>query len=95
VQAITPRELDIVVERLVLGEAQRFDLVIGTNVFVYYSPFEQALAAANVAAMLRPGGVLLSNTDIIPTSPMTSTVGYKPITYSDRQNDHIFSYQRE
>jgi predicted TPR repeat methyltransferase len=84
-----------VVERLVLDDDRRFDLMIGTNVFVYYSPFEQGLAAANVASMLKPGGVLLSNNDIVVTAPMKSAVGYLPIAYSDRQNDHVFSYQRE
>ena len=93
--AVTPHALDIVAERLVLDEADRFDLVVGTNVFVYYGPFEQGLAAANIAAMLRSGGVLLSNNDLPTPPPIKPTVGYLPITYSDRQNDHVFSYQRQ
>ena len=95
VLAVTPQALDIVAERLVLEEAERFDLVVGTNVFVYYGPFEQGLAAANIAAMLRSGGVLLSNNDVPTPPPMKPAVGYLPVTYSDRQNDHVFSYQRQ
>ncbi len=95
VLAVTPQALDIVAERLVLDEAERFDLVVGTNVFVYYGPFEQGLAAANIAAMLRSGGVLLSNNDVPAPPPMKPTVGYLPVAYSDRQNDHVFSYQRQ
>ena len=38
-----------------------FDLVIATNVFVYYDVLEQALAMANVEAMLKPGAFLLAN----------------------------------
>jgi hypothetical protein len=95
VEAVTPLTIDIVSERLMLTDDARFDLVIGTNVFVYYDPFEQALAAANVAAMLRPGGLLLSNNDLFVTAPMNSTVGHLPVIYSDRQNDSVFVYQRQ
>jgi len=62
---LEPSDLDIVIERLVLPEARRFDLIVATNILVYYSPFEKALALANVAAMLRAGGLLLSN-DVLP-----------------------------
>ena len=61
VRLITPRELNIVLERLRLSDAERFDLIIATNVLVYYGRFEQALAVANIASMLRPGGYLLTN----------------------------------
>jgi len=95
VLSVTPVNLDVITERVSLQDGERFDLVIGTNVFVYYDPFEQALAAANVAAMLRPGGVLLSNNDIYVTTPMKPTVGHLPVSYSDRQHDNVFSYQRQ
>jgi hypothetical protein len=61
VTLITPRELNVVLERLRLSDTDRFDLVIATNVLVYYGRFEQALALANIASMLRPGGFLLTN----------------------------------
>ena len=51
-------DVNIVTDRL---DGQAFDLVIATNVFIYYDVFEQALAMSNVAAMLRPGGFLLAN----------------------------------
>ena len=95
VSIIDPVRADIVTSRLVVSDDDRFDLVIASNVFVYYAPFEQALAAANVAAMLRPGGILLSNNDIPVIAPMKSSVGYLTVKYSDRQNDQIFSYQRQ
>jgi len=95
VSIIDPVHADIVTSRLVVPDDERFDLVIATNVFVYYAPFEQALAAANVAAMLRPGGVFLSNNDVPVIAPMKSSVGYLAVKYSDRQNDQIFSYQRQ
>jgi hypothetical protein len=96
VQSIVSRDVNIVVERLEpMPTAERFDLVVATNIFVYYDPFEQALAVANIANMLRPGGVLLSNTLIVPTPPMRSSAAHAVITYSDRQYDHMFWYQRE
>ena len=56
-----PVDLDIVLERLNLPAADRFDLIVGTNIFVYYDAFEQALALENAGAMLKPGGLLLTN----------------------------------
>ena len=96
VQSIVPRDVNIVVERLEpMAPAERFDLVVATNIFVYYDPFEQALAVANVASMLRPAGVLLANTLVPLTPPMRSSAAHAVITYSDRQYDHMFWYQRE
>jgi chemotaxis methyl-accepting protein methylase len=42
-------------------DAEPFDLVIATNVFIYYDVLDQALALSNVEAMLKPGGFLLAN----------------------------------
>jgi hypothetical protein len=58
VQRMSVLNANIVTERL---DAEAFDLVVATNVFIYYDTFEQALAMANVAAMLKPGGFLLAN----------------------------------
>jgi hypothetical protein len=61
VLACEPVDLDIVLERLNLSEGERFDLIVGTNIFVYYDAFEQMLALENAGAMLKPGGLLLTN----------------------------------
>jgi SAM-dependent methyltransferase len=68
VLACEPADLNVVLERLNLAAEDRFDVVVATNIFVYYSPFEQALALENVGAMLKPGGVLLTN-DRLPELP--------------------------
>jgi len=68
VLACEPVDLDIILERLNLASSERFDLVVATNVFVYYDAFEQALALENVSAMLKPGGLLLTN-DRLPEIP--------------------------
>lgn len=65
VRACEPVDLDIIVQRLTLAPQDRFDLIVATNIFVYYDAFEQGLALENVAAMLKPGGLLLTN-DRVP-----------------------------
>lgn len=94
---ITPEDVNIVLQRQELSPGQAFDLVIATNIFVYYDVFEQSLALANVAHMLRVGGLLLSNNALLelPASGVRS-VDYETVVYSDRPNDgdHIVWYQR-
>lgn len=98
VRSIVAQDLNIVLERLEPPDAEdRFDLIIATNILVYYDPFEQALAVANVAKMLRPRGVFLSNNAVFPTPPMDSSVSFITVAYSGRPNDGdtIFWYRRE
>jgi hypothetical protein len=61
VLAVHPVDLNIVLERIPLAEADRFDLLVGTNIFIYYDAFERSLALENAGAMLKRGGLLLSN----------------------------------
>lgn len=68
VLACEPVDLNIVLERLNLAAADRFDLIVGTNIFLYYDAFEQTLALENAGAMLKPGGLLLTN-DQLPEAP--------------------------
>jgi hypothetical protein len=49
VQRLSVADVNIVTQRL---DGEAFDLVIATNVFVYYDVFEQALALANIDAMM-------------------------------------------
>jgi len=88
VRTIRPLEASIVSDRIDLPEGDRFDLVVATNVLLYYDTFEQALALDAVAAMLRPGGVLLTNDAVleVPEIPMRSQ-GYVTVAFSDRQGD--------
>lgn len=86
-------DLNIVVQRLA---DRRFDLVVATNVFVYYDTLDQVLALANVEAMLRPGGILLSNNALLelPSSRLRSA-GYVTVQYSNRPDDgdHVVWYR--
>ena len=97
VSAVTPQNVNIVLQRLDLAAGNEFDLIIATNILVYYDVFEQSLALANIERMLKPGGFLLSNNALLelPGSKMHS-IGYETVAYSDRPNDgdHIVWYQR-
>ncbi len=96
VRSVVPLDLNIVLERLEpLADDQRFDLVIATNVFVYYESFEQVLALVNIGRMLRPGGVLLSNQAVPAVPPLAPPVGNAAVTFSDRQFDYVFWYRRQ
>lgn len=97
VARIAVRDVNIVLQRPEPREGEGTDLVIATNVLVYYDVFEQALALANIARVLKPGGFLLSNNAVLelPGSLLRS-VGYKTTVYSDREadGDHIVWYRR-
>jgi len=58
VKRLSVLNVNMVTDRL---DAEPFDLVIATNVFIYYDVLDQTLALANVEAMLKPGGFLLAN----------------------------------
>jgi SAM-dependent methyltransferase len=93
VLSVTPQDLNIVLQRLApLAANEQFDLVIATNILVYYDDFEQALALANVWKMLRPGGLFLVNSP----SKLISSAGYTDVRYSQQSNgaDRVFWYQK-
>ena len=97
VMSITPRDLNIVLQRLEpLAANQRFDIIIATNMLLYYDVFEQSLALTNIARMLRPGGWFLTNNSVagLPANPM-SAAGQTDLVYSSRANssDTVFWYQ--
>lgn len=97
VRQVTPLDMNIVYQRLALSPEQAFDLVIGTNIFVYYGAFEQSLARANIAAMLKPGGYLISNDKLPDTVPSGLTdVLDTPVVSSVEPlvSDVVFCYQR-
>ena len=101
---VTGAELNIVLQRLQGSEATSgFDLVVATNVLVYYDPFEQALAVSNMASMLRSGGLLMTNQPVpVPTACALSPVLIMSVSFgrvesdtgSHEQGDSIFVYRK-
>ena len=99
VSSLDVRDMNIVLERLSpSADEERFDLIVATNILVYYSVFEQSLALANLASMLRPGGLLLSNNVLVelPTTPLHA-VGDTRVIYSEHPDDtdDIVWYRRQ
>ena len=68
VRRLSVADLNIVTQRI---DGEAFDLVIATNVFIYYDVLEQALAMTNVEAMLKPGAFLLANVAAPPVRALT------------------------
>jgi hypothetical protein len=93
---LTAVAFDIVYQRLTLSGAERFDLVVATNVLLYYDRFEQGLAASGIHALLRPGGLLLTNTQIddVPAFPLRRVQRTRHV-FSDRPGDgeFLFAYR--
>jgi SAM-dependent methyltransferase len=93
--SLVPFDLDIVVEHLNPAAGERpFDLIVATNVLLYYDAFEQALALRNISAMLRPGGYLLTNTPVSPPPPFNAEALQSAfVSFDDQHNgDNLFAY---
>jgi SAM-dependent methyltransferase len=93
-----PVDLNIVFEQFDPSATKRFDLIIATNVFLYYDTLEQALALQNISTLLKPGGFFLTNDWLpsLPQIPMRS-MGYTPVRYGEggEWGDNIFWWQRQ
>ena len=97
VRAVVPEDANIVLQRPdPLPGDERFDLVIATNILIYYDVFEQSLALANISRMLAPGGLLLTNNPVfeLPAIPVRATGGTK-VTYMNGAGDGVVWYQRD
>jgi hypothetical protein len=99
VLSVAPADLNVVLQRLEPQAVdERFDLIIATNILVYYDVFEQSLALANVARMLRPGALFLTNTPAftVPSIPI-GLVGDTDVLYSKRDSsrERVFWYRKQ
>jgi len=95
VRRITALDTNIVFQHPALAAHEGFDLIIGTNIFIYFGEFEQSLACLNMGLMLNPGGYILSN-DKLPASAADglgdSLVTMQTVARSPDRTDFIFSY---
>jgi hypothetical protein len=90
---ITPVDFNVVTEK---WTGRPFDLVLATNVFVYYDRLDQALAFAGIEAMLRTGGFFITNNVVVePPSSRLRSVGLTTVHHSADKLDHVFWYRRE
>src|SRR6266581_5959722 len=94
---ITPLDLNIVAQRMDIEEGQGFDLVVATNILVYYDRFQQALAMASIARMMNPGGIFLAN-NALPAQHVESLeyLGRRTVVYATDHSygDDVVAYRR-
>jgi hypothetical protein len=95
VALMDPQPINVVLQRTALPPQQQYDLVIATNILIYYDAFEQALALSNIDAMLASGGVFLTN-DLSRDFPGTRLrpLGIARVEYSSRHADQVQIYSR-
>ena len=73
---------------------------VATNVLAYYDVFEQSLALANIARMLRPGGLFVTNNGVFELPPVPlewkgfTDVAYMQVPDVGETIDRLFWYQR-
>jgi len=96
---ITPVDMNVVFQHLDETDAdQEFDLIIATNIFIYYGAFEQSLARANLSALLKPGGFALSNDMLADKVPGQLREVHRTnieVRSDPRIIEHVYCYQRE
>jgi hypothetical protein len=81
---LEPASLNVVTQYA----SERFDLIVATNIFVYYDEFERALASLNIASMLADGGVLLANSGLPECQALRlHSTGRLDVSYSNQLND--------
>lgn len=96
VMRITPVDMNVVYQTLPLPPQQQFDLVIGTNIFVYYGGLEQALARANLATMIKPGGFLLTNEILPDTAPSKLANSLQTsVLVGQGDTEYVYGYVRQ
>jgi hypothetical protein len=95
VTRITPVDTNIVFQHLA---TKKFDLIIGTNIFIYYDAFQQSLARVNLASMLNSGGMVLTNdmlADKVPSHLNEVQRTDINVMGNGAISDHMFCYKRE
>ena len=98
VKRVTPVDMNVVFQTVALPPDKQFDLVIGTNIFVYYDSLDQSLARANLGTMIKPGGYLLTNEALPSKAPSNLTDSLKTsvlITNDPPLTDYMYSYVRQ
>ncbi len=96
---VTPVDMNIVFQHLSATDPdQKFDLIVGTNIFIYYAAFEQSLARVNLAAMLTPGGFALTNDLLDDKATSHLEEAHRTIIEISSQPqvfDRIYCYRRQ
>jgi hypothetical protein len=98
VRRVTALDMNIVYQHLQPGAQPGFDLIIGTNIFVYFNAFEQSLARVNMSLMLNPGGFVLSNDKLpgtVPAGLADSLTTTQIVARDPDMTELMFCYQKK
>jgi len=96
--SIVPLDLNVVAQTLDLEGGEGFDLVVATNILVYYDVFQQSLAMNNIAHMMNRGGIFVAN-NALPArhDPRLKYLGRKSVFFAEdgSYGDDMVVYQRQ
>jgi len=98
VRRVTPLDVNIVFQHLPPSPQKGFDLIIGTNIFLYFNAFEQSLARVNMSLMLNPGGFVLSNDKLpggVPAGLSDSLLTTQIVARDPDMIETMFSYEKK
>ena len=91
-------DLNIVAQTMDLEEGAGFDLLVATNVLVYYDHFEQAVAMAGITRLLNHGGIFLCN-NVLPAQHPEELkyLGRLSVTFSTHgaYGDDVVVYRKQ
>ena len=90
-------DMNVVTQTMDVPEEQGFDLVVATNVLVYYDLFQQALAMGSIAHMMNHGGIFLAN-HALPAQHAQALeyLGRRTVAYTPNgaYGDDVVAYRR-
>jgi hypothetical protein len=90
-------DMNVVTQTMDVPDGQGFDLVVATNVLVYYDLFQQALAMGSIAHMMNHGGIFLAN-HALPAqhAPTLEFLGRRTVAYTPTgaYGDDVVVYRR-
>jgi len=90
VTTLAPQPLNIVTQHVEAPSSQKFDLIVATNILLYYDRLEQALALLNIESMLNAGGVALFNDPVEDYAGLRlRRVATLPVPYTPDQSDEV------
>ncbi len=95
---VTGLDLDMVAQHLDVPPSGGFDLVIATNIFLYYNFFEQALAMQNISRMMNPRGIFLVNQILSNAHPDSlKLIDQCNVSFNrkDLYGDDVVAYQQQ
>jgi hypothetical protein len=97
-QHVSGQDLNMVAQQIEIPPSQGFDLVIATNIFVYYNFFEQALAMQNISHMMNPGGVFIVNQVLSNQHPDSlKLIDQCSVSFNSKGlfGDNVVAYQQQ